>query len=485
MKTKSLILALAGALFLTACNNTSPDSNPVTSGDPASSSEVPASASASLTDEEISAKALEDLIAKLGNKKQKINVAIGNEDYGDSIYAEKGFVQKYQDELSGCVQNNQGWFSFTITNNVLSLGGAVSLNKAATPYVYGPDIAALGKDIYTADPTNPKRFTSTNADLLSLGGDFVGADTSASALTVLVDDAEIVYGFTIGSAKVYLTFSEFGTASNAVLDAFIAAPRDKAAPVAFTAQEYASLSAIMGTDASKVPFPSWASFAYNSGYSEKQGLFYVVDFNPAADAVATYGDQLVAKGWTKNAEASKENDEYYTLAIADNAQQLYVANVSFTSAAEIDNPAYPNGVVEIDFYKAGGSSSSGSHTPESVAADINANLAAAGYSTIQLEYYSQVDSWVVGEINFGAIGSVTQAQACATLATFLPSYVTQYAAYSGPQDPASGANDYVGDGSAYYLYFGATQDMVIVEIYAYDYGGNVYGDIWVYEYAAS
>ncbi len=359
------------------------------------------------------------------------------------------------------------------------------MNKAATPYVYGPDIAALGKDIYTADPTNPKRFTSTNADLLSLGGVFVGADTSASALTVLVDDAEIVYGFTIGSAKVYLTFSEFGTASNAVLDAFIAAPRDKAAPVAFTAQEYASLSAIMGTDASKVPFPSWASFAYNSGYVEKQGLFYVVDFNPAADAVATYGNQLVAKGWTKNAEASKENDEYYTLAIADNAQQFYVANVSFTSAAKLDNPAYPNGVVEIDFYKAGGSSSSGPHTPESVAADINANLAAAGYSTIQLEYYSQVDSWVVGEINFGAIGSVTQAQACATLATFLPSYVTQYAAYSGPQDPASGANDYVGDGSAYYKYFGATQDMVIVEIYAYDYGGNVYGDIWVYEYAAS
>ena len=78
MKTKSLILALAGALFLTACDNTSPASNPVTSGDPASSSEVPASASASLTDEEISAKALEDLIAKLGNKKQKINVAIGN-----------------------------------------------------------------------------------------------------------------------------------------------------------------------------------------------------------------------------------------------------------------------------------------------------------------------------------------------------------------------------------------------------------------------
>ena len=50
---------------------------------------------------------------------------------------------------------------------------------------------------------------------------------------------------------------------------------------------------------------------------------------------------------------------------------------------------------------------------------------------------------------------------------------------------SSGANDYVGDGSAYYKYFGATQDMVIVEIYAYDYGGNVYGDIWVYEYAAS
>ncbi len=102
MKTKSLILALAGVLFLTACDNTSPDSNPVTSGDPASSSEVPASASASLTDEEISAKALEDLIAKLGNKKQKINVAIGNEDYGDSIYAEKGFVQEYQGEQRLC-----------------------------------------------------------------------------------------------------------------------------------------------------------------------------------------------------------------------------------------------------------------------------------------------------------------------------------------------------------------------------------------------
>lgn len=477
MKTKSLILALAGALFLTACDNTSPDSNPVTSGDPASSSEVPASASASLTDEEISAKALEDLIAKLGNKKQKINVAIGNEDYGDSIYAEKGFVQENQGELSGCVQNNQGWFSFTITNNVLSLGGAVSLNKAATPYVYGPDIAALGKDIYTADPTNPKRFTSTNADLLSLGGDFLGVDTAASALTVLVDDAEIVYGFTIGSAKVYLTFSEFGTASNAVLDAFIAAPRDKAAPVAFTAQEYASLSAIMGTDASKVPFPSWASFAYNSGYSEKQGLFYVVDFNPAADAVATYGNQLVAKGWTKNAEASKENDEYYTLAIADNAQQFYVANVSFTSAAKLDNPAYPNGVVEIDFYKAGGSSSSGSHTPESVANDINAKLAADGYTSFALQYDTSDGTWY-SVIPFQ--DGVTIDAAAQTLYSYLPDYVgvVNY----GTKNPASGDPDFVGDGSSYYDITCLTDDhSVAVYIDGFIYQGTVYGQIVVEE----
>jgi hypothetical protein len=237
----------------------------------------------------------------------------------------------------------------------------------------------------------------------------------------------------------------------------------------------------MGTDASKVPFPSWASFAYNSGYSEKQGLFYVVDFNPAADAVATYGDQLVAKGWTKNAEASKDNDEYYTLAIADNAQQFYVANVSFTSAAKLDNPAYPNGVVEIDFYKAGGSSSTGADTAQGVAADINANLATIGDPEIQLEYDTQYDEWYLG-VNLGA--GVSLQSAVNTLVSYLPDYITQYSA--GLQDPAAGGRDLFGDGTVTYVYTGFNASRsVAVMVYAYEYNGETIACYSVFDYAAS
>ncbi|MEE5995927.1 MAG: hypothetical protein V3G53_05210, partial [Candidatus Enteromonas sp.] len=175
------------------------------------------------------------------------------------------------------------------------------------------------------------------------------------------------------------------------------------------------------------------------------------------------------------------NDEYYTLAIADNAQQFYVANVSFTSAAKLDNPAYPNGVVEIDFYKAGGSSSTGADTAQGVAADINANLATLNNPELQLEYRTQIDEWYLG-IDLGA--GVSLQSAVNTLVSYLPNYIIQNSA--GLQDPAAGGLDLFGDGTVTYVYTGFNASRsVAVMVYAYEYNGETIACYSVFDYAAS
>jgi hypothetical protein len=475
MKTKSLILALAGALFLTACDNTSPASNPVTSGDPASSSEVPASASASLTEEEISAKALEDLVAKLATPKQKMELFAGNDAIGEFYYTDRGYIETYQGEQSGAVLNSQGWFQASVANGAISLEGFRSFDKTTQPYYWGKDIADLGKDVYTADPSNPKRFTSTNADLLSLGGAFVGVTTAASALTVLVDDAEIVYGFTLGSTKVYLTFSEFGTASNAALDAFLASPKDKVAPTSFSATEFGYLTLIMGPDATKVPFPSFATFAYDSGYSSNYNTFYMVELNPAANALETYSSQLLGKGFTKDEAASKTNDYYFNMPVAGEEGEYYCVNIYAESAAEANSAAAPNGYVEIDITKK--SANGGADTLDGVAADVNNVLTDLLGPGFELEYKSQYETWYTG-IDFG--NNYTPQQIVTALASYMPDYILGYDA--GLQDPSAGGEDIFGDGTVTYLYIGFNAQMtVMLQIIGYVENGSTYVDIYLQE----
>ena len=475
MKTKSLILALAGVLFLTACDNTSPDSNPVTSGDPASSSEVPASASASLTDEEISAKALEDLVAKLSTPKQKMELFLGNDSIGEFYYTDKGYIETYQGQQSGAVLNSQGWFQASVANGALSLEGFRSFDKTTQPYYWGNDIADLGKAIYTADASNPKKFTSASEDLLKMGGAFLGVNTKASSATVFVDDAEINFGFTMGQNKIIMSFSEFGTASNAALDAFIASPKDKIAPTGFSATEFGYLTLIMGADATKVPFPSFATFAYNSGYYENHNTFYMVEFNPAANALETYSSQLLGKGFTKDEAASKANDYYFKMPVAGEEGEYYCVNIYAESAAEANSAAAPNGYVEIDITKK--SANGGADTLDGVAADINDVLTDLLGPGFELEYKSQYETWYTG-IDFG--NNYTPQQIVTALASYMPDYILGYDA--GLQDPSAGGEDIFGDGTVTYLYIGFNAQMtVMLQIIGYVENGSTYVDIYLQE----
>ena len=288
-----------------------------------------------------------------------------------------------------------------------------------------------------------------------MGGAFLGVNTKASSATVFVDDAEINFGFTMGQNKIIMSFSEFGTASNAALDAFIASPKDKIAPTGFSATEFGYLTLIMGADATKVPFPSFATFAYNSGYYENHNTFYMVEFNPAANALETYSSQLLGKGFTKDEAASKANDYYFKMPVAGEEGEYYCVNIYAESAAEANSAAAPNGV----------------------AADINDVLTDLLGPGFELEYKSQYETWYTG-IDFG--NNYTPQQIVTALASYMPDYILGYDA--GLQDPSAGGEDIFGDGTVTYLYIGFNAQMtVMLQIIGYVENGSTYVDIYLQE----
>ena len=115
MKTKTLLLTLAGVLLLGACavdekKNEVSNSSAV---DPLPSSSIV------LTNEKISEQALDELVTKLSTPKQKMDITIGEEDYGYVYFTDKGFVEVYDGEKQGCVLNNQAWFQFDVTDGAV------------------------------------------------------------------------------------------------------------------------------------------------------------------------------------------------------------------------------------------------------------------------------------------------------------------------------------------------------------------------------
>ena len=480
-------MTLAGTLLLTGC---AVDAKPADSSaaDPVSS--VPA-ASSSMTDAQISEAALEDLVTKLSMPKQKMSIRLNKNDTGYMIFNEKGFISydaSGEEDPTGVILNSQAWIGFTATDSGAVLEGVAHLNKEAVPYYWGKDIADLGKDIYEVDDANPKKFISEDEDLLAMGMAFMGMDEySCDTVTVVVNDDSIVYAFTYGSYKIYYTFSEFGTASDPTLDALAANPGELPTPTAFSADQLTDLAKVMGEDASKLPFPSFASFAFDAGYVSKYKAFMMYDLVASASDLDTYKAQLIAAGFTFDAEESKTSDYFFTMDIAGEEDAYYAVEAYFLTRDDLKNdPSYPNGVLEIDVKKVGGSSSTtptGELTPESVAAEINANLSAAGNASAALEYDSQYDEWIT-YINFGQNGAASQSLFTSVL-NILLAYIPDYILTAQSEYLTSGSADYLDlaeDGSPNYVYYGVDEGhSVVVCIMICVYNGNTMAILSVYE----
>lgn len=364
---KQLLLGLSTLLLLTACSGAPKDSvapgSSVAGSDTASSSELPVS-SAPID----SAAMLNRFITKLANKKQVMSMQIDNgaEDVFTFV-GEGGYALTSNGKTTGSVKNSQGWFNYSIENNAIVLGDFVSFDTTASVYddfcYTGLDFAALGKDIYTVDPSNPLKFTSTDSKLLALGAAVVGSTTACTSATLLLDEnGGGMYGFSLGTHKLYYGFSEMGTASNATLEAFISSPTDKVAPTAFSATALADLGTnIMGSEANKLPFPSFATYTFSAKYSSTYGSFDMAELKPAADAATTYGNQLVAAGWTLDTKNSKqgateaEKDLYiYTLPVAGDDDHIYELSMNYYSITAV--PAsyastYPYGYLSVSVEK--------------------------------------------------------------------------------------------------------------------------------------
>lgn len=364
---KQLLLGLSTLLLLTACSGAPKDSvapgSSVAGSDIASSSELPAS-SAPID----SAAMLNRFITKLANKKQTMSLSVDNgaEDVFTFV-GEGGYALTSNGKTTGSVKNSQGWFNYSIENNAIVLGDFVSFDTTASVYddfcYTGLDFAALGKDIYTVDPSNPLKFTSTDSKLLALGANAAGSTTACTTATLLLNEnGGGMYGFSLGTHKIYYEFSNLGTASNAALEAFISSPTDKVAPTAFSATALADLGTnIMGSEANKLPFPSFATYTFSAKYSSNYGSFDMAELKPAADAATTYGNQLVAAGWTLDTKNSKqgataaEKDLYiYTLPVAGDDDHIYELSMNYYSITAV--PAsyastYPYGLLSMSVEK--------------------------------------------------------------------------------------------------------------------------------------
>ena len=362
---KQLFLGLSALLLLASCGGTPETSALDSSVAGSDSSSLPVSSEPVSSSEPInSAAMLDGFITKLAEQKQTMSMQIDNgaEDVFTFV-GEGGYALTSNGKTTGSVKNSQGWFNYSIENNAIVLGDFVTFDTTASVYddfcYTGLDFAALGKDIYTVDPSNPLKFTSTNSKLLALGANAVGSSDACTTATLLLNEnGGGLYGFTLGTHKIYYEFSNLGTASNATLEAFIASPRDKAAPTAFDATALADLSTnIMGSEANKLPFPSFATFTFSAQYSATYGSFNMIELKPAANAATSYGSQLVAAGWTlddknsKPAEAATDKDLYiYTLPVANDDGHIYELSINYYSVAAVPETyasTYPYGLLSI------------------------------------------------------------------------------------------------------------------------------------------
>lgn len=126
-----------------------------------------------------------------------------------------------------------------------------------------------------------------------------------------------------------------------------------------------------------------------------------------------------------------------------------------------------------------------SYTAEQVAADMNANLEAAGYGTLALEFDEEHNEWGTGA-NAGASTDESEANlkgGADILASYLPEYMGEPLEWYG--DPtAEGYINVFGDNSIYYAeVFMSPDEAVEADVFSYIYSGKLCFQISIYDAA--
>ena len=468
MKAKALVALLFGALLLSACNLTA--SNKRSNGNQVASSNKN-------VDKEST---LRQAMANLSSNKQSMTTAVDGKNYGSIYFTDKGYTETYDGESGGVVYNGQGWFKYTITNNQIVLGGVVSVNNLShKPYVSGMDIALLGQDIYQIDAQDKKKFTSNDPRLLKLGAGLLGLeDQSFDTAALLVGEETITYTFTVGTQKVEYCFSSFGVSTNSTLDRFIANPTQVNAPTAFDSGSHDYIVRIMGNDANKLPFPSFASYAFMTDYSIADREFVMVEPNPSRNDVISYGNQLTAKGFVEDKSASITT---YTLQKSGDASRYYKVECEYRTGTELNDSTLPFGAFIIRLSRQYIIPQGTSVGATYIANRWNENVDAAGKSDRRVSYDAEGKKYsLVGF--FGEYSEATEVLVTAmadSLLQYMPEEV--FAETAGFGDPAEGYPDLIGNGSAYYLFYGYTANKAVsVELTTCVYSGHLAVILYIY-----
>ena len=249
--------------------------------------------------------------------------------------------------------------------------------------------------------------------------------------------------------------------------------------VAYDATGLAALNAVID-ERNGFTFPAALLGAFTGSYSGIEFFSYyntryslghsIVDFvstvaeggdaaavNADADAVRAY---LEANGFERKVSQSS-GVEYFLDA---NNNEIHV-DVIAPDATDEDAPT--TYVLEVTIFAKPAGGGEESYTAAKVAEDMNANLAAAGYTfTVKLNAAGTAYSLAV---NFGSSADESEANlksANSTLASFLPSYMTKVTAFY--DDPANGGYDIFSDGTVtYYAQYKSPDSAVTATVISY------------------
>lgn len=468
MKAKALAALLFGTLLLSACNLTTGTKR--STNNPESNTNTNSSKDATLN----------MAMANLANPKHSMTTVVDGQNFGSIYFTNKGYTETYNGESGGVVYNGQGWFKYTISNKQIVLGGVVSVNNEAhRPYVCGLDIASLGKDIYVADAQDQKKFTSNDQRLLKLGAGLLGLeDQSFDTAALLVGEETITYTFTLGTQKIDYCFSSFGVSANSALDKFIANPTTVKVPTAFDSDSRDYIARVMGNDVNKLPFPSFASYAFMTDYSIADRQFLMIEPNPSRHDIITYGEQLVEKGFVNDRAAT---GTVYTLQKTGDSSRYYKVECELLTGTELNDPTLPYGAFVIkvsrQYIVPQGTSVNASY----IADRWNAAVDAANKSDRRVSYDSEGKKYSLVGL-FGEYEEATEILVTAmadSLLQYMPEEVI--AENAGFGDPDDGYPDIIGNGSAYYLFQGATANGAVnVELITCVYSGHLAVILYIY-----
>ena len=449
MKRKTLAASLFVALLLSACN--------LTTGQKSGENSTPTNSGSTASDKDT---VLTKAMANLSNLKHSMTTTVDGENYGSIYFTEKGYTETYDGESGGTVYNGQGWFEYTLNQNQIVLEGVVSVNNAANrPYVCGFDIASLGKDIYSVDAQNPKKYTSNDQRLLKIGAELIGLEGKGfDTASLFVGEDSLTYTFALGTRKIEYSFFSFGVSGCTALDRFIANPTRVDAPTSFDRDSQEYLARVMGSDANKLPFPRFASYAFFIDYYIAERQFVMMEASPSKDDIITYEEQLKANGFVEDKSAVKTT---YTLPKTGDSSYYYQVECEMLSSSDLNDPTLPYGVFVIKVSRQHVVPTGTSVDASYIASRWNENMEAAGKNDRKVEYNATTKRYSLVGL-FGEYDEATEILVTAMADSFLQYMPEEVIAIdAGFGDPADGYEDIIGNGSAYYLFEGTTKNNAV------------------------